>query len=154
MPTITPEANVVAKKIVKSPQQFVTVEQFSQMTEVLSALTAAVTDLKKNPVAAPTKEAEEIRKATYDQAPINPAWEEKAREIIGEALDHCEIFYPKSGGVIFTVVIKNELSNSPKDYLERMKVDRRSREIGAEGISGVEIWCKLVRANLKRTLAA
>ena len=31
-----------------------------------------------------------------------------------------------------------------------MKVDRRSKEIGNEGIEGVEQWCKLVAQNLKR----
>lgn len=134
--------------------QFVTIEQFSSLTEVISKMNDSLSELKNKTTEIPktvaTKEQEEITKAKADQAPINPAWEELAQTIIGEALDHCEIFYPKSGGTIFTVVIKNEFSNAPKDYLERMKTDRRSKEIGGEGISGVESWCKLIKANLKR----
>ena len=76
--------------------------------------------------------------------------EEKAQEILGEALERCEVQYLRRGGTVFTVVIKNEHSNASVEYLERMKVDRRSREIGNEGIEGVEIWCKLVAQNLRR----
>ena len=152
MPTAILPTKEKKAKVVKSPQQFVTVEQFNQLTDVLGKLVDTVTELKNKP--APNtpaeKELQEVAKAKYDQAPINPAWEEKAREIIGEALDHCEIFYPKGGGQIFTVIIKSEFSNAPKEYLERCKVDRRSKEIGNEGIGGVELWCKLVRANLRR----
>jgi hypothetical protein len=139
------------KKVTK---QYVTVEQFSALTDVISKMNDSLSELKNKTVELPkttaTKEAQEIEKAKADQAPINPAWEDMAREIVGEALDHCEIFYPKAGGTIFTVVIKPELSNAPKEYLERMKTDRRSKEIGAEGISGVENWCKLVKQNLKK----
>lgn len=91
-----------------------------------------------------------ITKAGPNDAPINPVWEEKAREIIGDALDHCEVAYLRNGGVIFTIVIKDEFSNAGKDYLARMGSDRRSKEVGSEGIEGVENWCKLVKANLAR----
>lgn len=144
------------KKSKKSPQQFVTTESFNQfsdkITDVLGKLVETVQEIKNKPavVTPEIKEAEEVRKAKHDQAPINPSWEEKAIEIIGEAVDHCEVFYPKAGGQIFTVVIKSEFSNAPKEYIERMKTDRRSREIGNEGISGVENWCKLIRQNLRR----
>lgn len=138
----------------KETKEFVTVEQFSSMMDVIGKLAESVDSLKNKTTELPktkaTIEELEIAKAKSDQAPINPAWEDMAREIIGEALDHCEIYYPKAGGTLFTVVIKTELSNAPKEYLERMGTDRRSKEIGAEGISGVENWCKLVAQNLKK----
>lgn len=94
----------------------------------------------------------EVRKASADDVnPVNPAWVEKAEEILGEKLDHCEVFYPKRGGSVFTLVIKNEFSNASIEYLSVAKVDRRSKEIGNEGIEGVEQWCKLVAANLNRS---
>lgn len=102
------------------------------------------------PVIPETPMEKEVRKAAPDENPVNPAWVEKAEEILGEYLDHCEVFFPKRGGTIFTVIIKHEKSNAPTEYLERMAVDRRSREIGNEGIEGVEQWCKLVASNLKR----
>lgn len=142
------------KKEKKVETQYVTQAQFTELTNVIKGLVDVVTEVKSktaSPIEA--KEAAEIAKAKHDQAPMNPVWEDMAKEIIGEAVDHCELYQPRSGGTIFTVVIKNEFSNAPKEYLERMKADRRSREIGNEGISGVETWCKLIRANLKRSQA-
>lgn len=92
----------------------------------------------------------DVRKAGPTEIPMNPEWEDLARDIIGEAVDHCEIQYLKKGGMIFTVVIKNDFSNAGVDYLERMHSDRRSKEVGAEGIEGVEAWCRLVKSNLAR----
>lgn len=92
----------------------------------------------------------EVIKAGPNRYDTNPDWEEMAREIVGEALDHTELEYAKGGGQKFTLVIKPEFSNAPTDYLERNKVDRRTREIGTEGEAGVRIWCELVRNNLKR----
>lgn len=92
----------------------------------------------------------QVRKAGANEIPMNPEWEEMAHEIIGEPLDHCEIAYVKNGGVLFTIVIKEEFSNAGKDYLERYKQDRRTKEVGSEGIEGVENWCKLVKSNLSK----
>ncbi len=96
------------------------------------------------------KHTAEVKKASPDLALVNPAWDEKAREILGDALDHCEVVYPKQGGTMFTVIIKAESSNAKEDYLAMYKSDRRTKEIGNEGIEGVEQWCKLVKENLKR----
>ncbi len=96
------------------------------------------------------KEDKEAAKATANKYTVNPEWEDLAREIIGEAVDHTEIQYIKGGGLMFTVVIKTEFSNSPADYLERYKSDRRSKEVGSEGEAGVRQWCELIRNNLKR----
>lgn len=157
--TIAPEAKVSQVKRAARPagsrkpetkQEFVTVDQFDKMTDLMKGLVEAVTELKSRPATPQAAETQEVAKAKADAAPINPAWEDKAREIIGEAVDHCEVFYPKAGGQIFTIVIKTEFSNASADYMQRMKTDRRSREIGNEGIGGVEIWAKLVKQNLKR----
>ena len=141
MPVAQPEAN----------PEFVTTAQFNKLTDVISKLVDKIDVLdKKTATPIETKEAVEVKKAGWDQAPLNPVWEDKAREIIGEALDHCEVLYPNGGGTIFTVVIKADMSNAPKSYLEFYKLDRRSREIGNEGLAGIENFCKLVRQNLRR----
>lgn len=98
----------------------------------------------KPPVAESALE-KEIRKAAPDENPVNPAWVEKAEEILGDYLDHCEVQFPKRGGTIFTLVINKDKSNAPPEYIERMGVDRRSKEIGNEGIEGVEQWCNWSR---------
>lgn len=131
------------------------VKELSGAVSELIDMVRGLADKSKAPTvpqsAEEVKQEAEVTKAGPVKELVNPAWIEKAKEIIGEAVDHCEVFYPRSGGTIFTVVIKKELSNAPVDYLERYKEDRRSREIGNEGIDGVEAWCKLIRDNLKRT---
>lgn len=109
-----------------------------------------VSAVATNQVVAETPLEKEVRKAGPDVQAVSPEWEEKAREIIGDAVDHCEIQYLRRGGTIFTVVIKPEFSNAPREYLDTMKADRRSKEIGNEGIEGVEQWCKLIKQNLSR----
>lgn len=99
------------------------------------------------------KQDEEVTKAAPNKFTVNPDWEEMAKKIIGEAVDHTEIQYLKGGGMLFTVVIKPEFSNAPLDYLDRYKIDRRSKEVGAEGEAGVQQWCDLIKNNLKRERA-
>ena len=124
--------------------------EFDELKDSIAELAHVVKDMVKTKVDVPeTPTEKEVKLATFDNNPINPEWERMAREIIGEPLDHCEVAYPKRGGVLFTIVIKTEFSNAPKDYLERMKVDRRTKEIGNEGQEGVEAYCKLVASNLK-----
>ena len=148
-------SEITKTKTVTPKPKYVTSEEFASLVDVIGKLSDSVTALNNKttelPKTALTKQEEEIAKAKHDQAPINPAWEDMAREILGEVMDHCEIYYPKAGGTLFTVVIKNEFSNAPKEYLERNRTDRRSKEIGNEGISGVESWCRLIKSNLKRT---
>ena len=125
-------------------------KEFDELKSSVSDLVGLVKEMAKTKQDTPeTPTEKEVKLATFDNNPVNPEWERMAREIIGEPLDHCEVAYPKRGGVLFTIVIKTEMSNAPKDYLERMKVDRRTREIGNEGQEGVEAWCKLVASNLK-----
>lgn len=137
--------------------KFVSKEEFSSRMSSLENSLLSVVDLlkvkseKTEPVA---KLAEQVAgdKAVTDakayQAPINPKWEEGAKEILGDKLDHCEVDYPLGGGTQFTVVIKPEFSNAPKAYIERYKFDRRTKEIGATGYAGVTEWCNQVKANL------
>ncbi len=139
----------------KSPDQFVDRKDFDKLSETVDTLSDGIAELLKRssaPAVAPEVEAEqkEVSKASPNKYTSNPEWEDIAREIIGEAVDHTEIQYVKGGGLLFTIVIKDEFSNAPDDYLERYKSDRRSREVGAEGEAGVRIWCELVRNNLKR----
>lgn len=141
-----------------APKKYVTQEDLKGVTDVMASIADVVGKLYDKVNAEPvkpltpeeTKREVEVKAAAPDVSLVNPAWQEKAVEIIGEALDHCEVFYPKHGGTIFTLVIKESASNAPIEYLERHKADRRSKEIGNEGIEGVESWCKLVKENLKR----
>src|SRR3990167_6831149 len=104
-----------------------------------------ITDLSKQAV-----QIKEVEEAKAYQALINPTWEAHAKEVLGEKLDHCEVSYPKAGGLRFTIVIKNEFSNADKDYLERYKSDRRTREVGVSGFEGGKKWCLLVKQNLNK----
>lgn len=144
------------KKVVVDESGFVTKEQFSHLENAVGSLVDLIrSGALGTPaaVAAPLVESpaeKKIKEADPKVPHTNPEWEAMAREIIGEAVDHTELAYVKGGGQIFTVVIKAELSNAPKDYLERYKVDRRSKEISAEGEGGVKTWCEQIRNNLNR----
>lgn len=145
----------IKEKVVKPKPAYVTADEFKAMNETvigtLKALSDSILELKnKTATPAEAKETKEVTKAGPNQYPMNPEWDEKAREIIGEAVDHCEVFMPKGGGTIFTIIIKPEFSNAPQSYMEMYKIDRRTREIGAEGIAGVETLAKLVKQNLKQ----
>jgi hypothetical protein len=137
-------------KKIREESSDVSKKEFDELKSSVSDLVGLVKEMAKTKVDTPeTPTEKEVKLATFDNNPVNPEWERMAKEIIGEPLDHCEVAYPKRGGVLFTIVIKTEMSNAPKDYLERMKVDRRTREIGNEGQEGVEAWCRLVASNLK-----
>lgn len=133
--------------------QYVTQEQLNKVTDsLMNGMDAIMAKLNQTPVSSEQKAQDtKVSNAGADeQMQVPPNFRRKAEEILGELMDHCEIVMPAKGGTIFTVVIKPEFSNAPKDYLERYKQDRRSKEIGGEGEAGVEEWCKLVKANLSR----
>ena len=147
--TTTPKQKEV--KAVKSPQQFVTVEQFNQLTDVLKTLVDTVTELKTKPVTeAQKKEEEVVKKAGPDRITVNAEWEEDARAKIGEALDHCEVLQPKGGGMIYVIYIKEEFSNAPKEYWNMYKADKRTCDVGNGGFAAVQQHNSLVAQNLKR----
>lgn len=144
----------------KPEQEFVTKAEFNELQDSIGSLVglvkeslAASNEAKTAAVAAKveTPLEKEVTKARPDYIePVNPEWQEKAEEILGDSLDHIEAKHLRTGGLIFTVVIKTEKSNASDSYLAEFKTDRRSKEIGAEGIGGVENWCKLIKQNLAR----
>lgn len=147
-----------SKEKAKPKAEYASAEEVKELSGAVSSLIDIVKELGEK-MKAPTvpqtpeeiKYEGEVTKASVNrQENVPREWTEKAREILGDALDHCEVFYPKGGGTLFTMVIKKEFSNANQDYIERYKEDRRTKEIGNEGIEGVEQWCKLVSANLKR----
>lgn len=136
--------------------EFATVEQFNGLESTMKSLVDVVTKLAERPVSVVSATPEEIKKdkeissAGPNATPVNTVFEAKAREILGDQIERCEMLYQKSGGSVFTVVIKKEFSNAPKEYLAMYKEDKRSREIGNEGVDGIEQFCKLISQNLKR----
>ena len=128
-------------------EKFVTVEQFEKFGD---AVIERLEKLANQPVptAAEVKEKAAIEAAGPDNAQTNPAWDAVAKEQLGEYLDHTEVQYGKSGTIAFTIVIKNEKSNAPADYMERVHCDRRTREVSSEGLEGVTMWVRLVKAQL------
>lgn len=138
-------------------------KRFDSLVNAMESVLSVVESMKANQaptaaVASPVepKDIAQVsvvasEKAKPNRVTTNPEWEEVAQEILGKALDHTEVEHEKSGGIKFTVVIKNEYSNADKQYLEVNKVDRRSKEISHEGLSGVEEWCRQIKANLSRT---
>lgn len=143
--TVTPESQYLSKQEFKESIGALVGEIRGLIREEIDAVKIA---LPATP--AEVSREKDIVAAAPNKYTVNPEWEEIAGEIVGEALDHTEIEYAKGGGMKFTIVVKTEMSNASPDYLERNKVDRRTREIGAEGEAGVKNWCQLVASNLKR----
>lgn len=136
----------------KSEQTYVTQDDFNKFSE---GVMKALENIVNNPVTSVVNTQEQIKQdalvseATSDEyMSVPPEWNREAKNILGDALDHCELEIKE--GARFTVVIKKEFSNAPEDYLDRYKVDRRTREIGNTGIAGVKEWCTLISQNLKR----
>jgi hypothetical protein len=163
MENTTTSKPVSNKKAPAKKAEFVTVEKFSELESSISALTDLVA--KSIEVQATTAKAAAEAKALIPETPlekeiakagpailesVNPEWVEIAKAVIGPALERCEEKHLRNGGLLFTIVIKKEFSNAPDNYLAEFKEDRRTKEIGAEGIGGVENWCKLVKQNLSR----
>ncbi len=145
--------------VVEEKKEFITKEQFEaaqkETNEGIIAILEMVKGIaEKKPVLPATAEEilkeKEIKSVDAEYIPVNPAWEAKVREIIGEAVDRIEMAYPKNGGTLFTVIIKKEFSNASPSYMQMMKEDRRTREIGNGGIQEVEQWAKLIRQNINR----
>lgn len=156
----TPKVVAQKPKANKPKPASVDPKDFNDLRETVNTLASGMSDMldlmKAGALNKPVQTVAEIAiekeadKATANKYTVNPEWEDIAREIIGAAVDHTEIEYVKGGGMKFTVVIKEEFSNATTEYLERHKVDRRSKEVGADGESGVRLWCEQIRNNLKR----
>lgn len=140
-------------KIGTEESSYVTQEQLEKVTTTLmNGMEAIMSKLNQVPVSTEQKvqDAKVANASADEKMQVPPNFRRKAEEILGDVMERCEIAMPAKGGTIFTVVIKPEFSNAPKDYMERYKEDRRSKEIGNEGEAGVEEWCKLIKANLAR----
>ena len=142
---------IVQKTKAPAKAEGVSREEFNNVLDAIGALTGLVKQsLEKPATPEQIKVEKEIEKAGPVKITVNPEWEEIAKEVIGEAVDHTELSYGKGGGTLFTVVIKKELSNAPASYLELYKTDRRTCEVGATGEAGVRNWCVLIKQNLGR----
>ncbi len=139
----------------KPKEEYVTKQEFKNLSDNVSEMISILKN-KTDPVPPPTAKQEEtintreVNEAKPNQTPVSPVWEDEAVKILGNYLDHCEVFYPREGGTHFTVVIKKELSNAPKDYLDRMRQDRRTRDVSRDGLDGVIKWCTLIKQNLSK----
>ena len=81
---------------------------------------------------------------------MNPNWKKIVNQVLGSEFD-CEASYPKSGGVLFKVIVPKNKSNASQSYWEMNKRDVRTKEIGHTGSEGVKKWCELIKKNLART---
>lgn len=141
-------------------EKFVTKEAFDEKFSSLESSLSKMLDIMSKPtapseVAKQAVETKKVDEAGSDTGDMNPRYDAKVKEILGEKVERTFVKYPKGGGTLFTVVIKKEFSNAPKDYLERMKEDQRTVNIEREefrGEDGVEAWAKLIKQNLGRTL--
>jgi hypothetical protein len=145
------------KKPVAVIKEFVTTDRFNKLEDAVNKIADSMINLTDRLSAVPvveSKEVKEIKAAGPDRVETNPNWQEQAQEILGDYLDHTEVTHTKSGGILFTIVIKPERSNASKDHLNFYKHDRRTKEVSAEGEEGVIQWCKLVLGNLKHSESA
>lgn len=158
-----PKKKAAAKKPAEAA---VSRAEFNELKDGLNALVNILTkeseakaEAAATVAAAPKAEETPLEKEVSKAGPafieqINPEWQEVAENIIGaEKIKRLEVKHLRSGGLIFTVVINEKYSNAADDYLKMYVEDKRSREIGSEGIGGVENWCKLISQNLKRQKA-
>ena len=147
------------KKIVGEGERiesFVSKEEFDSLKQDMTKSFAQIIELVKQKPEEKVKQEKEDKKvdeASADTSRQNPRYESKVREILGDKVERTYLTYPKGGGTLFTIVIKNEFSNAPKDYLQMYKEDKRTINLEREefrGEDGVERYAKLVLANLNR----
>lgn len=140
--------------------EFVSKEEFGNLQKDMTKSFAQIIEMIK---ARPEPEKivqqkidnKKLETASSDTTDFNPRYDAKAKEILGDKFERTYLTYPRGGGTLFTVVIKKEFSNAPKDYLERYKEDKRTVNIERDeyrGEDGVEKWCRLILQNLNRTI--
>jgi hypothetical protein len=130
------------------------VEKLSNNVSQLVELLSKKQEEANKEVSKSDNKKEDIRKeGIADWAEVHPVHDNTARDILGNLVDRTYMKYPKGGGALFTVVIKREFSNAPKDYLERMKEDHRTANLETErfrGEEGAKRWCLLIKQNLSK----
>ena len=121
---------------------------FSTIMEKLEGLnkqsTLTVTPAVNN-TAVPTKEDNGAPR--NDLTPVPPTWREMVDKILGPDFD-CEFYQPPQGGQKFSIIVPKEKSNADQQHWKYFSRDKRTKELSNTGITGVEEWCKKVRANL------
>lgn len=144
-----------AKKPAAKPQGFITETQLdSKLDKFLDSILGAVDKRFEAVSSAPgaavaqIKEKEAVAKAGPNKYIVNDEWEEDARSILGDALDHTEVVHERNGGIKYTVIITKKFSNAPQQYLDLVGTDRRTKEVGAGGFGAVQEWNKLIKQNL------
>lgn len=143
-----------AKPAGKPAEKFITADQLDEKlgTVVDAVLSAIDKRFEKfatpGAVVAEAKEKEEITKAGPNKFSVNEEWEEDARKVLGDMLDHTEVVYERNGGIKYTVVINKKFSNAPQQYLDLVGTDRRTKEVSIGGFGAVQEWNKLVKQNL------
>lgn len=146
-----------AVEVQEEVKDFVSKEEFDGLKSDMTKSFAQIIELiKQKPEEKAKQEVQDkkVDEASTDVSGQNPRYEAKVREILGDKVERTYLTYPKGGGTLFTIVIKNEYSNAPKDYLQMYKVDNRTVNLEREefrGEDGVERYAKLVLANLNRT---
>lgn len=156
------KAKMKAGKEAKKANNFVSKEEFDglkgEMNKSFSQIIDLIQQKPKVVEVESIKKAEEVKKiseASSDITDFNPRYDAKAKEVLGDRIERTYVTYPKGGGTMFTIVITKEASNSPKDYLDLYKEDRRTMNLEREefrGEDGVEKWAKLILQNLNKTL--
>jgi hypothetical protein len=151
LPEIEPESLTAKRSAYKKAKEASKdhTEEIKILAAGLDNLTKLVTQLaEKQTTPVSTSVDKEVKEATSDDTPLNPNWKKKAQEILGDYLEDVQVYYPKTGGTHFTLIIKKEKSNATPSYWSMFKQDRRTKEIGNTGIDGVQKWCELVKRNL------
>ena len=116
----------------------VSAKDFNALAELVKSLAGSVQALAESKsVVAKTPEQKEVDEASPDEQPINPHWRKIVHQTLGTDFD-CEVTYPRSGGVLFKVIVPKNRSNANASYWEMNKRDVRTREIGHTGAEGVK----------------
>ena len=138
-------------------EKLVSHEEFDGLKkEVSEGFSTIVNLIKEKPKTVEESKKVDAKKANDKTAepndaylePVHPDWIADAKAKIGEAVDHCEVDYPKNGFPRYTVVIKKENSNASSSHLQYYKVDRRTVAV-ANGFETVKQFNSLVAQNLK-----
>lgn len=149
----TKEADSTVNKTAEVDVKYVTQDQFSKLENTVNeALSVILSRLEAPKV---EQKTQEVLEAKPDNRMMNPEWRKAVKEILGSDFE-CEVSYPQTGGINFTVIVPREKSNASKSHWESFKnqdlaQDRRTKPIGNSGLEGVIKWCELIKLNLKNT---
>lgn len=138
-------------------EEIVSREEFDGLkSEMNKSFEQIISLIKEKPKTVEEVKKVEVKKAEEKTAepnnvylePVHPEWLKDAQAKIGEALDHCEVDYPKNGNPRYTIVIKKEFSNASTSHMDFYKIDRRTVPV-INGLESVKAFNSLVAQNLK-----